>query len=196
MLKFQRRKSLYVVLAVALTAALLVWIPIVGKFSLEDPQPMPVRPAAINQDPGSFLGRRVTVEGEVERIYGPRAFSMERGESADAPLLVVGRKPWTLLQKNPQVNELIRNDHVQVTGRVRKFKLSEYQAESGRHAADSLLAPFEGRPVVLALDIELTPGVPDYFPGPRERQRAGGSGEVDSADSVRREGRDTLRRDP
>jgi hypothetical protein len=45
---------------------------------------------------------------------------------------------------------------------------------------------------VLALDIELTPGVPDYFPGPRERQRAGGSGEEDAPDSVRREGPDTL----
>lgn len=192
----KQRKSLYVVLAAVLAASLLVWIPIVGKFSIEDPQPMPVRPAAISQDPGSFLGRRVKVEGEVERIYGPRAFSLEPGQSADAPLLVVGRKPWTLLQKNPQVNELIRNDHVQVMGRVRKFKLSEFQEESGRHAADSLLAPFEGRPVVLAQDIELTPGVPDFFPGPRERQRAGGSGEEDAPDTLRREGPDTLRRGP
>lgn len=197
MLKVRQRKGLYVVLAAALAAALLVWIPIVGRFSLEDPQPVPVRPSAIHQDPSSFLGRRVTVEGEVRRIYGPRAFLLERGTAAEGPLLVVGRKPWTLLQKNPQVNELIRNDRVQVTGRVRKFKLSEFQEESGRHAADSLLASFEGRPVVLAFDIELTPGVPDYFPGPRERQRAGGSGEDgDSPDSVRSGGADTLRPGP
>ena len=196
MLRINRRKTLYVVLAAALAASLLVWIPIVGRFSIEDPQPVPVPPAAINQDPGPYLGRRVKVEGEVERIYGPRAFSLEPGPSADAPLLVVGRKPWTLLQRNPQVNELIRNDHVQVMGRVRKFKLSEFQQESGRHAADSLLAPFEGKPVVLALDIELTPGVPDYFPGPQERRRAGGSGGEDASDSALREGPDTLHRGP
>lgn len=178
-----QKKRLIGVLAVLLGASLLLWIPIVGRFSLQDPQPVPVPPSAINEDPAPFLGRRVRVEGEVERIYGPRAFSLECDSAAACSLLVVGGKPWTLLQKNPQVNELIRNDHVQVMGRVRKFRLREYQELSGQRAGDSLLAAWEGRPALMALDLELTPGVPDFFPGGDIRKGRGGSAGPDDTAS-------------
>lgn len=173
-----RHKSVLAAFAALLALSLLVWIPIIGKFSLEDPQPVAVDPASINEDPKPFLGRRVQVEGEVQRIFGPRAFALERDDSGGqgASLLIVGRKPWTLLQKNPQVIELLRNDRVQVMGRVRRFSLEDFRQEAGRHARDSLLARWEGRPVLVALDIELTPGVPDLLPG-SEGSGRGGSGE-------------------
>lgn len=199
MLEVRNKKGLLIVLAALLAAALLIWIPIIGRFSLEDPQPVPVPPSAISQDPATYLGKRVQVEGEVDRVYGPHAFSLGRDAATGGPLLVVGREPWTLLQKNPQANELIRHDRVQVTGRVRRFKLSEYRKEAGRHADDSLLAPFEGRPVLLAMGIELTPGVPDYFPGPREGRGAGGAETAESsapADSLRPAVPDTPRAAP
>lgn len=183
-----RKKGFLVLLAGILAAALLIWVPMVGRFSLDDPLPVPVAPSSINKDPKPFLGRRVQVEGEVERIYGPRAFALEQDTASDASaLLVVGRKPWTLLQRNPQVGELLRNDHVQVMGRVRNFHLREFQKESGRHPSDSLLARWEGRPALQALDIELTPGVPDLLPGgtggPQSRG-VGGSDDSGSLDST------------
>lgn len=172
-----RKKGFLVFPALLLAAALLLWVPIVGRFSLDDPVPVPVHPASINHDPAPFLGRRVQVEGEVERIYGPRAFALDRDTSKASELLVVGRKPWTLLQRNPQVGELLRNDHVQVMGRVRNFHLRQFQKESGKHPSDSLLIRWEGRPALLALDIELTPGVPDLLPGgsanPKNHGRGG-----------------------
>lgn len=178
-LEFLRGKALAWFLGAILAASLLIWVPIVGRFSLEDPQPIPVHPARINQDPRPYLGRRVRMEGEVERIYGPRAFALDRPALADGSrgenkILIIGKKPWSLLQRNPQVTELIRNDHVQVMGRVKKFRLREFQEESGGNPADSLLARWEGRPVLVALDIELTPGVPDLFPAGPDRRGIGG----------------------
>lgn len=180
-----RKKGILVLLAGMLAAALLIWVPMVGRFSLDDPLPVPVNPASINNNPKPFLGRRVQVEGEVERVYGPRAFVLEQDTSGDAPaILVVGRKPWTLLQRNPQVGELLRNDHVQVMGRLRNFHLREFQKESGRHPSDSLLAGWEGRPALHALDIELTPGVPDLFPGGTGGPRSRGMGGTDERGSA------------
>lgn len=160
-----RNKGMLFLVTALLAAALLAWIPMVGRFSLDDPLPVPVKAATLNEDPKPYLGRRVQVAGEVQRIYGPRAFALEQEADRGESLLVVGRKPWTLLQRNPQVTELLRNDHVQVMGRVRRFRLREFREESGRHASDSLLARWEGRPALQALDLELTPGMPDLFPG-------------------------------
>jgi hypothetical protein len=193
--RFLRSRKLILALAAILGLSLLVWIPIVGKFSLEDPQPVAVDASRINEDPRPFLGRRVQVEGEVRRIYGPRAFALQPGEAAtmgagrdslaagsQGGILVVGRKPWTLLQKNPQATSLVRNDRVQVTARVRRFSLEDFQEESGGHPSDTLLLRWEGRPVLVALDIELTPGVPDYLPGgSTSRGMGGGPGAVEDS---------------
>lgn len=177
-----RKKGFLIFLAVVLAAAMLIWIPMVGKYSLEDPLPVSADPALISEDPKPFLGRRVQVEGEVQRIFGPRAFAIDKPDTDGPLLLVVGRKPWSLLQRNPQVNDLLRNDHVQVMGRVRRFSLKEFQKEGGTRGYDSLLRAWEGKPVLLALDLELTPGVPDYFPGSAGGKGLGGRGEPDSTD--------------
>lgn len=187
-----RKKGILISMAALLAAAMLIWVPVVGRYSLDDPLPVQVRPAIINEDPKPFLGRRVQVEGEVERIYGPRAFALEQDTASGGALLVVGKKPWTMLQRNPQANELLRNDRVQVTGRVRKFRLREFRKESGGHPSDSLLARWEGRPALVAMDIELTPGVPDLFPGgaaePGGRGRGGSGGPSGSLPDSSRHG--------
>jgi hypothetical protein len=70
-------------------------------------------------------------------------------------------------------------------GRVRRFDLDEFRESGGRHGADSLLKAWEGRPMILALDLELTPGVPDMFPGPAGRRGLGGGAPIwDLPDSL------------
>jgi hypothetical protein len=176
----RKKGPLYAVSAI-LAAALLAWIPMAGRFSLDDPTPVPVKAATLNEDPAAYLGRRVQVAGEVHRVYGPRAFALEQAADGGDTVLVVGRKPWTLLQRNPQAAELVRNDRVQVTGRVRKFRLRDFREEIGRHASDSLLSRWEGRPAVQAIDLELTPGVPDLFPSGAWKGRGGSDFAPDTA---------------
>jgi hypothetical protein len=72
------------------------------------------------------------------------------------------------------VNALVRNDHVQVVGRVRRFSIDKFRERFGGTGADSLLEAWDGKPILLAQGLELTPGVPDMFPGPRERRGLGG----------------------
>lgn len=102
----------------------------------------------ILDDPRAYIGRTVTVRGEVDDLVGPRAFMLEDGDLFfDDELLVVsaGRLP-----------RLVEGEgEVRVTGQVRRFNRAEVEDELGIRLDERPFADYEGRPVIVARSVEL-----------------------------------------
>jgi uncharacterized protein YdeI (BOF family) len=75
----------------------------------------------ITSNPVPFLGRTVTLTGEVERVISPTAFMLDNNEVlGEDDLLVVSAKP---------ANNITEDSRVQVTGTVRKLTTTELDRE-------------------------------------------------------------------
>lgn len=104
--------------------------------------------AQIIENPSAYVGKTVTVSGDVEEIHGPRAFNMDSGASL-GELLVVGREPF------PQIPEAgnrayVINDVATVTGVVKMFVAADVEREIGWDLDPKLEAEFNAKPVLIA----------------------------------------------
>ena len=107
------------------------------------------------ENPGAYVGKTVTVSGDVEEIHGPRAFNMDSGLSA-GELLVIGREPF------PQVTEAgnrayVISDVATVTGTVRMLVAADVEREIGWDLEPQLEAEFNAKPVLIAQNISFRP---------------------------------------
>ena len=118
----------------------------------------------ITDSPGQFLGRTVTVSGEVDAVLGPRAFTIGGDDFiGEDELLVVGANNLPQLIGRSELpgraaGELLAEDDVvQVTGPVRRFDLAAFEREIGFDLDDNLFRDWAGRPAIVASSLELTP---------------------------------------
>ena len=79
----------------------------------------------LEENPTRYLGQRVSVDGEVEEIYGPRLFTIDEPRWGDlgGEILVLLPTPLAALVKE--------NDRVTVSGMVRPFVRTEIEREWG-----------------------------------------------------------------
>jgi hypothetical protein len=101
--------------------------------------------AEIAADAGRYVGRAVSVSGEIERVVDPHGF-------------VLGKSGLLVVRRDAAVDFTGRTleksgDVVQVTGRVQTFSASGVENELGLDAA--LYAEFEREPVVVAERVQL-----------------------------------------
>jgi len=103
---------------------------------------------ALTNDPLAFLGRQVTVRGNVAAVRGERAFLLDTGGwfASDLPVVL------TAGAAQPAWGE---GDRVQVTGTVGLFERAPYERETGSAVDDQLLAEWEGTPVLFARSVEV-----------------------------------------
>jgi hypothetical protein len=95
-------------------------------------------------DAGSVIGRERTVEGWVQEVISPWAFTVGGEEPSDVePLLVIEKDM-------PPVDQ---DDPVRVTGPVGEFDLDEVQEELGRDLAENLYDQYQGEPYIMAESI-------------------------------------------
>jgi hypothetical protein len=112
----------------------------------------------IAANPTDYLGRRVSVLSQVARIVGPRSFVVGgddfvgRGE-----LLVLTARPIDAPPDRPPDLATMPDDLVRVTGRVRALDVAALEAEVGIDLDEHQLAPWIGRPVLVATEVDLTP---------------------------------------
>jgi len=112
---------------------------------------------SIVANPQQVDGKLVTVSGEVNRIFGPRWFSIG-GEGFDGgeELLVVGPTRLPALVNSLADSGKIANDLVQVTGRVRFFDRAALEKEVGEDLGGDWWRPYEQKPVVVMTDLAVT----------------------------------------
>lgn len=105
----------------------------------------------VDEDPMRFYGKRVTISGEVEKIYGTRAFELQ-GESIwwDEQLLVVTRSPIAIGKQM-----LTSDEDIMVSGTVRKLTVAEVERELGWDLEPEIEVEFAEKPVLLAESIRV-----------------------------------------
>ncbi len=83
----------------------------------------------IIENPSAYVGKTVTVSGDVEEVWGPRAFNMDSGATV-GELLVVGREPFPNLA-DANNRAYVINDVATVTGVIRMFVTPDVEHEIG-----------------------------------------------------------------
>ena len=107
------------------------------------------------ENPSAYVGKTVTVSGDVEEIWNARAFNMDSGLSV-GELLVVGREPF------PQVGDAnnrayVISDTATVTGVVKMFVTADVEREIGWDLDTKIEAEFNAKPVLIAQSISFRP---------------------------------------
>lgn len=115
-----------------------------------------VTAAQIIENPAAYVGKTVTVSGDVEEVWDPRAFNMDSGASV-GELLVVGKDPF------PQVpgatdNAYVVSDIATVTGTIRNFVAADIEKEIGWDLMPDIESKFNGKPVLVAQSVAFKPG--------------------------------------
>ena len=91
-------------------------------------------------------GEQVTVEGKVDTIYGPQAFTMKAGIFQDN-LLVVAPKELV-------VEALAAPEKVRVTGMVKKMVITEVERDFAFDFDNAVEVKWEDKPFVVAETLE------------------------------------------
>ena len=111
----------------------------------------------IIENPNAYVGKTVTVSGDVEEIWGPRAFNMDSGASV-GELLVVGREPFPQVTNNGSDTAVLFNDVATVTGVVRMFVTADVEREIGWDLDPRIEADFNAKPVLIAQSVSFKAG--------------------------------------
>jgi hypothetical protein len=158
------RREVTLCLTLALTAALTAFQ--VNARAAQDPsKPQPQQPQQrpqhqapgqaqkvdldkLEDKPESYLGKTVTVEGEVDRVLGPHLFTIDERDWVDAEreLPVVVPEPFVAI---------VRTDApVLVTGVVQKVPIAKIQQGWNILSSDpKIKAEIETRPVLVATEV-------------------------------------------
>lgn len=101
--------------------------------------------AEIVASPTAWHGKTVTVSGGVNRLHGPRSFTL-----GDEGLLVITSQP---LSDDVKVTE---NSVVQISGTVQNFVEKEIESQIGMTLEDDVYVNYENKPVVVAQTVDIT----------------------------------------
>lgn len=107
----------------------------------------PETPKDVVKDPA--YGERVTLEGKVDTIYNPQAFTMKAGVFRDN-LLVVAPKELV-------VEALAAPAKVRVTGTVKKMVITEVEREFAFDFDNAVEVKWEDQPYLVAESLETLP---------------------------------------
>jgi hypothetical protein len=99
----------------------------------------------IEDNPSQFTGRQVAVDAEVERVFGPRLFTIDEPTwwDLDSEVLVLMRTDLAALVRE--------DDRITVTGTLKPFVAAEFEREWGWLDPDGeLVMELSSRPVLVA----------------------------------------------
>ncbi len=108
------------------------------------------------ENPSAYVGKTVTVSGDVEEIHSPRSFNMDSGASV-GELLVVGREPFPNLA-DANNRAYVINDVATVTGKIELLDAVKLKDEIGWDLDPNLVSQFNGKPVLISQKIGFRAG--------------------------------------
>jgi hypothetical protein len=97
--------------------------------------------------PDQFLGRTVTVEGEVDRVLGPNVFTIDERRWADfeREMPVVVPEPFTAIVRT--------RAPVRVTGTVQKVPIAQVERVGGLLTDPKIRAEIQEKPALVATEV-------------------------------------------
>jgi hypothetical protein len=114
-----------------------------------------VRVADIQEDPGQFVGRKVVVEAEVDRVVGPHAFFVDEESplraGIDNDLLVLTRDSGDSAAAS-RADDQWTDERVRVTGTIHEMNVADIEREIAWELTPQIEAELEGRQAVLIAD--------------------------------------------
>lgn len=113
----------------------------------------------LNENLEKYIGKTVTVRGEVEEVYGNRSFTVDEEGILGKDLLVISNKPLPPRVTGPEETPLVlKDDTVKVTGTVRRFVATEIERELGLDLEPQIEVEIEeNRPVIIAKSVTPEP---------------------------------------
>lgn len=108
----------------------------------------------INANPGQYIGKTVTLEGEVEELLSNRAFILDGDGIIGDEILVVSRKRLPMITRGGNRIRIGDRDNLIVTGVVQRFVAAEIERDLGFELDQGLEMEFEGKNVLIVDRIE------------------------------------------
>lgn len=111
-----------------------------------------IEPGDIVTNPDNYIGKTVTVTGEVEKVFSKRAFLLdEEAVTGDKDLLVLSPDKTELNLE--AIDDSWLNDGVKVTGKVVRMVTADVEKELGWDLDNELEVEYKDRPVIIAQTI-------------------------------------------
>jgi len=116
-----------------------------GEREVNSPEEPAMRVSDIANQPEQYFNKPVNVVGEVAKVYGPNAFTLDKGGLAGADVFVIAADV-----KRPATED----DDVMVTGTVRRLDAAELQRTypwfHGEQLPPEVFEQFKDKPVIIA----------------------------------------------
>jgi len=105
--------------------------------------------------PEKWMGRRITVEGLVNQVYGTQMFTIHGvGDPASASIPVIGADPITIQVERAGSPALRVNDRVRVTGNVLYFTREAVQDVADVRLPAEVYRRFSDRPMIVTDEVQ------------------------------------------
>lgn len=137
------------------------------------PAPTPGAPSAdvdkVKEEPDRFYNKQVRLTGEVDEIYGDRAFRLEgTGWAFDDDITVLMKKPMDAAAGGA----LKEDDELVVLGTVRRFTVAEIERDIGWDLSPEIEVRLKDRPVVIADSVRKIGGTTEQGERPQDGRQA------------------------
>lgn len=119
--------------------------------------PENIRVEDIKENPAAFLGKTVTISGEIERVYGPRAFQLGGADFFDSEIRVLTAQPLKADVRRRAEEPFVADDIALVTGTVRNVVVADVEREFSFDLDPNYEVEFENKPAIIATSVLISP---------------------------------------
>lgn len=129
----------------------------------------------VKDEPDRFYNKQVRLAGEVDEIYGDRAFRLEgTGWAFDDDITVLMKKPM-----DEAAGGMLReDDELVVLGTVRRFTVAEIERDLGWDLSPEIEIRLKDRPVIVADSVRKISAPGQQGEQPQDAQKTAGAGQA------------------